>query len=77
MDKDKPPIANGTRHILCISRVGCIGDLCRQLTAEGNHVKYFIESKHDKDVSDGFVEKVDDWKTVKDWACLLYTSRCV
>ena len=71
MEKDKLPIANGTRHILCISRVGCIGDLCRQLTAEGNHVKYFIESKHDKDVSDGFVEKVDDWKTAKDWADLL------
>ena len=71
MDKEKLPLANGVRRILCISRVGCIGDLCRQLTAEGNHVKYLIESKHDKDVSDGFVEKVDDWKTAKDWADLI------
>ncbi|MBL8024393.1 MAG: phosphoribosylamine--glycine ligase [Elusimicrobia bacterium] len=71
MEKDKPLSGNGPRRILCISRVGCIGDLCRQLKAEGNLVKYFIESKHDKDVSDGFVEKVDDWKTAKEWADLL------
>ncbi len=71
MEKDKPILPAAPRKILCVSRVGCIGDLCRQLTSEGNHVKYFIESKADKDVSDGFVEKVDDWKTVKDWADLI------
>jgi phosphoribosylamine--glycine ligase len=71
MEKEKTPGVNGFRKILCISRVGCIGDLCRQLKSEGNQVKYFIESKHDKDVSDGFVEKVEDWKTAKEWADLI------
>jgi phosphoribosylamine--glycine ligase len=72
-EKEKPglPPSTGARRILCVSRVGCIGDLCRQLVAEGNAVKYFIESVHDKDVSDGFVEKVDDWKALKDWADLV------
>ncbi|MGQ0644118.1 MAG: phosphoribosylglycinamide synthetase C domain-containing protein [Elusimicrobiota bacterium] len=68
---EKETKANGgAKKILCVSRVGCVGDLCRQLIAEGHHVRYFIESKADKDVSDGFVEKVDDWKAQKDWADL-------
>ena len=40
------------RNILVVSRVGCVGDLCRQLLGEGHAVRYFIESKGDKDVSD-------------------------
>jgi len=68
---EKNPAAPAPRKILVVSRVGCVGDLCRQLLAEGNTVRYFIESKGDKDVSDGFVEKVDDWKAMKDWADLI------
>jgi phosphoribosylamine--glycine ligase len=45
--------------------------LCRQLLSEGNQVRYFIESKTEKDVSDGFVEKVDDWTVHKEWADLV------
>ena len=59
------------RRILVVSRVGCVGDLCRQLQIEGHHVRYFIESKGDKDVSDGFVEKTDDWKALRAWADLV------
>ncbi len=59
------------RKILCVSRVGCIGDLCRQLIAEGNQVKYYIDEKSERDVSDGFVEKVDDWEAHKNWADLI------
>lgn len=53
---------------LCISRIGCIGDLCIQLQREGCVVKYFIEDRTEKEVSDGFVEKVDEWEKYKDWA---------
>lgn len=60
-----------SRRILVVSRVGCVGDLCRQLQTEGHHVRYFIESKGDKDVSDGFVEKTDDWKALRAWADLV------
>jgi phosphoribosylamine--glycine ligase len=59
------------RSILVVSRVGCVGDLCRQLLTEGNRVRYFIESRADKDVSDGFVEKVEDWKAHRAWADLV------
>ncbi len=53
---------------LCISRVGCIGDLCIRLQEEGYKVKYYIEDKDEKDVSDGFVEKAANWEDWKDWA---------
>jgi phosphoribosylamine---glycine ligase len=78
MDKDvkdipKPdkPEAPPARKILCVSSVGCIGDLCRQLLSEGHEVKYAILSKAEKDVSDGFVDKVDDWQASKAWADLV------
>ena len=74
MDKEsavRPVIETAPRKILVISRVGCVGDLCRQLLSEGNHVRYFIESKGDKDVSDGFVEKVEDWRSHRSWADLV------
>jgi len=53
---------------LCISRVGCIGDLCIRLQEEGCKVKYYIDDKDEKEVSDGFVEKVNSWQEWKDWA---------
>ncbi|MEK6793669.1 MAG: phosphoribosylglycinamide synthetase C domain-containing protein [Spirochaetota bacterium] len=59
------------KKILCVSRVGCIGDFCAKLISEGHSVKYFIEAKSEKDVSDGFVEKVDDWKLTVPWADLV------
>lgn len=60
-----------SRKILCVSRVGCIGDLCLKLLQEGNQVKYYIDSKPERSVSDGFVEKVDDWEEWKSWADLV------
>ena len=44
------------------------GDLAWQVKKEGNEVKMFIGESDDKDVFDGFVEKVDDWKAYIDWA---------
>lgn len=45
-----------------------IGDLAYTVKNEGNEVRYYIHSKTDKDISDGFVEKTDDWESLKDWA---------
>ena len=53
---------------LFVSFEGLIGDLAWQVKKEGHEVKYYIHSKSEKDVSDGFVEKCDDWKSQKDWA---------
>ena len=53
---------------LCVSRVGCIGDLCIRLQEEGCKVKYYIDDKDEREVSDGFVDKVDSWEEWKSWA---------
>ena len=46
-------------------------DLAWQLTKEGHEVKLFCQNQAEKDVGNGFVEKVDDWETMKDWADIL------
>jgi len=57
-----------TRKFLFVSDMGLIGDLACTVRNEGNEVRYYIHSKTDKEISDGFVEKTDDWYSLKDWA---------
>jgi phosphoribosylamine--glycine ligase len=57
-----------SRKFLFVSDVGLIGDLAYVVKSEGNEVRYCIRGKADRDVSDGFVEKTDDWESLKDWA---------
>ena len=38
---------------------------------ETNEVKFFINSPTEKDVGDGFVEKVDSWEDKLDWADII------
>lgn len=59
---------NQAKKFLFISSFGLAGDLAWQLRKEGSEVKFFIRSKNDKDVFDGFVPKVDDWQSHVDWA---------
>jgi phosphoribosylamine---glycine ligase len=56
------------RKFLFVSEVGCIGDLAYQVKTEGHAVRYCILDKYEKNVSDGFVEKVDNWEKHTDWA---------
>lgn len=56
------------RTFLFVSIAGLIGDLAWQISKEGHQVKYFIEEQPEKEVADGFVEKVDDWEKEIDWA---------
>lgn len=56
------------RKFLFVSHEALIGDLAWQIKKEGNEVRYHIQSKFDKDVCDGFVDKTDDWNSEKDWA---------
>jgi phosphoribosylamine--glycine ligase len=60
---EKKPI-----KFLFVSFEGLIGDLAWQVKKEGNDVKYYIHAKSERDVADGFVDKCDDWKSLKDWA---------
>ncbi len=65
MNGDK---TNGAKKFLFVSDIGCIGDLAHVVKNEGHQVRYCIRDKHEKNVSDGFVDKTDDWEKSVDWA---------
>jgi len=50
-----------THEALCV-------DLAWHVKKEGHDVKFCIQSKEDKDVGDGFVDKVDNWTDHQNWA---------
>lgn len=43
-------------------------DLAWQLVKEGHEVKLYCRDQAEKDVGDGFFEKVEEWEKQKDWA---------
>ncbi len=53
---------------LFVTREALSVDLAWQLTKEGHEVNFFVQNQSEKDVGDGFVTKVDQWETQKDWA---------
>src|SRR4030042_7159328 len=59
------------KKFLFVSLESLSGDLAWQIKKEGHEIKAFIENPEDKDVYDGFLEKVDDWKKFIDWADLI------
>ena len=63
-------IVEGTKpkKFLFVSWESLSGDLAWQTKKEGHEVKVYIKSENDKDVYDGFLDKVDDWKQFVDWA---------
>ena len=46
-------------------------DLAHVVRQEGNDVKFFVQSVTEKDVGDGFVEKITSWEDQIDWADLI------
>lgn len=56
------------RKFLFVSWESLSGDLAWQIKKEGHEVKIYIKEENDKDVYDGFLEKVLDWKQYIDWA---------
>src|ERR1700689_3397826 len=59
------------KNILFISFEACAGDLAYRLKQEGYAVKWYVQSKADRILYDGFLEKVDEWEPHKDWADLI------
>ncbi len=59
------------KNILFLSWEACAGDLAWRLKQEGYTVRFYVQSKSDRTLYDGFLEKVDDWEPHKDWADLL------
>lgn len=56
------------KNFLFVSIDALITDTAWQVAREGHNVLMSISNKADKDIGDGFVEKVDDWKKKVDWA---------
>lgn len=56
---------------LFVSMESLSGDLAWQIKKEGHEVKVYIKNEADKDVYDGFLEKVDEWKKNIDWCDVL------
>ncbi len=59
------------KNFLFVSYDSLIGDIAWIVRKEGHNVKYYIKNPEDKDVADGFVDKVDDWKAEVDWADII------
>jgi phosphoribosylamine--glycine ligase len=55
-------------RLLYVSTYGGTADLAARTAAEGSEVRFWIQSRPEKEVGDGFVPKVDDWKAHVDWA---------
>ena len=55
------------KKFLFIGYESLSGDLAWQLTKEGHQVKAYIKTV-EEDVYNGFVEKITDWESFKDWA---------
>ena len=53
---------------LFVSEESLAGDLAWQIQKEGHDVKSYVKSETDKDVCDGFFEKVTEWEKHVEWA---------
>jgi len=56
------------KKFLFVSWESLSGDLAYQIKKEGHEVKVYVQLERDKDVYDGFLDKVDNWKEYTDWA---------
>ena len=57
-----------TNFLFISADAALITDLAWQVRKEGHDVIYYIESKTDREIGDGFVPKTDDWRAELDWA---------
>lgn len=59
------------KKILFVGWESLSGDLAWQIKKEGHEVKIYMKADTDKDVYDGFLDKVEDWKANIDWADII------
>jgi len=57
-----------SKKFLFVSWESLSGDLAWQIKKEGHEVKVYIKDPNNRDVYDGFLEKVDSWEDHVDWA---------
>jgi phosphoribosylamine---glycine ligase len=60
---------NGEHHkFLFVSFTGLISDIAWRVAKEGHEVRYYIREESDRDIADGFVDKVPDWEIEIGWS---------
>ena len=64
-------IPKEVKKFLFVSWESLSGDLAWKIKNEGHEVKVYIKADSDKDVYDGFLEKVEEWQKYKDWADII------
>jgi phosphoribosylamine--glycine ligase len=67
----QPTPTKEPKKFLFVSWESLSGDLAWQIKKEGNEVKAYIKHVEDKDVYDGFIDKVDNWENFIDWADII------
>lgn len=53
---------------LFISKWGEMLDIAHTILEEGNTVKFFVDEKNFREIGDGFVPKIKNWRKFTDWA---------
>ena len=53
---------------LFVSYTGLIADIAWQVVKEGHEAKLSIDDPEEKEIGDGFVTKISDWRKEVDWA---------
>ncbi len=64
-------LAPEPRNFLFVSKDAAILDLAWTIAQEGHAVRMAVEKVSEKEIGDGFVEKVEDWKSCVDWADII------
>lgn len=59
---------NDSLNFLFVTYSGLITDIAWRIMMEGNAVKFYIRDTSEKEIGDGFVEKVENWEEHVDWA---------
>ncbi|MBU0929947.1 MAG: hypothetical protein KJ623_02655 [Nanoarchaeota archaeon] len=67
-NEEKTNLTSSPKKFLFISWESLSGDLAWQLKKEGHEVKVYIDKEGDKDVYDGILDKIENWKDYTDWA---------
>ena len=56
------------KNFLFITLDALVGDIAWKIKQQGHNVKFYTKNPEDKEVCDGFFEKVDNWRDHVDWA---------
>jgi len=59
------------KRFLFVSYDALIVDIAWQLTKEGHSVRFYTRDESEKEVGEGFFEKVDDWEKETSWADII------